>query len=63
MPDKNSDDQYSAEETRRRFKAALRGAREVGHEPMKDIPPKRPKPPLATKLGKRKAKTGPNAVR
>ena len=24
-----------------RFEAALRGAREVGHEPMKDIPPKR----------------------
>jgi hypothetical protein len=35
-------DQYSDEEAQRRFEAALRGAREVGHEPMKDIPPQRP---------------------
>ncbi len=49
-------DQYSDEEAQRRFEAALRGAREVGHEPMKDIPPKRPKPHSAMKLGKRKAK-------
>jgi hypothetical protein len=34
-------DQYSDEEAQRRFEAALRGAREVGHEPMKDISPKR----------------------
>jgi hypothetical protein len=33
---------YSEEETGRRFEAALRGAREVGHKPMKDISPKRP---------------------
>jgi|HubBroStandDraft_6_1064221.scaffolds.fasta_scaffold1240034_2 hypothetical protein len=38
---KEIDDQYSDEETKRRFEAALRGAREVGHEPMKDISPKR----------------------
>jgi hypothetical protein len=36
--------QYSAEEAKRRFEAALRGAREVGHESMKDISPKRHKP-------------------
>jgi hypothetical protein len=32
---------YSKEETRERFEAALRGAREVGHKQMKDISPKR----------------------
>jgi hypothetical protein len=32
------DDQYSEAETQRRFEAALRGARKVGHRPMKDIP-------------------------
>jgi hypothetical protein len=52
MPDK-----YSDEEAQRRFEAALRGAREVGHEAMKDIPPKRSTLHAATKLGKRKAKT------
>jgi hypothetical protein len=34
-------DDFSKEETERRFEAALRGAREVGHKPMKDISPKR----------------------
>jgi hypothetical protein len=34
-------DQYSDEEAKRRFEAALRGAREIGHEAMKDISPKR----------------------
>jgi hypothetical protein len=43
MP-KNPSDQYSSEETQRRFEAALRGARKVGHKPMKDIPKKRAKP-------------------
>jgi hypothetical protein len=36
-----ADDQFSPEETQRRFEAALRGARKVGHKPMKDIPKKR----------------------
>lgn len=44
---KEIDEQYNDEEARRRFEAALRGAR-VGHESMKDISPKR--------AGKRKAK-------
>jgi hypothetical protein len=39
---------YSKEEAHRRFEAALRGAREVGHKQMKDISPKRPKPRTAT---------------
>jgi hypothetical protein len=39
-----NDEQFSDEEMQRRFEAALRGAREVGHEPMKDIPAKRRKP-------------------
>jgi hypothetical protein len=33
-------DEYSEQEIKRRFEAALRGAREVGHESMKDISPK-----------------------
>jgi hypothetical protein len=36
MPDPK--DQYSAKETQQRFEAALRGARLVGHKPLKDIP-------------------------
>jgi hypothetical protein len=40
MSKQSTNDQYSDEETARRFEAALRGAREVGHESMKDISPK-----------------------
>jgi hypothetical protein len=36
-------EQFSEEETKRRFEAALRGARLAETKPMKDIPPKRPK--------------------
>ena len=53
------DDQYSDEEAKRRFEAALRGAREVGHEAMKDTPPKRPKSHSAMKVGKPRAKAQP----
>jgi hypothetical protein len=56
MANSPKDDGYSDEETKRRFEAALRGARAVGHEPMKDIPPKRSMLRAATKIGKRKAK-------
>jgi hypothetical protein len=59
---KNQDDQYSDEEAQRRFEAALRGAREVGHESMKDIPPKRSKP-SEMELWKSKAKSGAEASR
>jgi hypothetical protein len=38
MPDEN---QFSEEEAKRRFEAALRGARAAETLPMKDIPPKR----------------------
>jgi hypothetical protein len=55
------DDKYSNEESQRRFEAALRGAREVGHEAMKDITPKRPK--SATKSGKRDARAGVKATK
>jgi hypothetical protein len=34
---KNHDDQYTDEEAQLRFEAALRGAREIGHEPMKNF--------------------------
>jgi hypothetical protein len=43
---KDKDGRYSAEETRQRFEAALRGAREVGHKPQSEM-----------KVGKLKAKT------
>lgn len=52
MAGKQSDDQYSDQEAQCRFEAALRGAREVGHEAMKDIPPKRSKARSEMKLGK-----------
>jgi hypothetical protein len=51
------DEQFSDEETQRRFEAALRGAREVGHEPMKDISPKRSKPQAKASM-----KVGPSAL-
>jgi hypothetical protein len=53
---KKPGDQYSDEEAQRRFEAALRGARVVGHEAMKDISPKRATPNSAMKLGNRRAK-------
>ena len=37
------DEKYSPAEATRRLEAALRGAREVGHKPMKEIGPKRSK--------------------
>jgi hypothetical protein len=40
MSKQSTNEQYNDEETKRRFEAALRGAREVGHESMKDISPK-----------------------
>jgi hypothetical protein len=48
--------EFSNEEIARRFEAALCGAREVGHEPMKDISPKRRKLSAAMKAGKRDKK-------
>jgi hypothetical protein len=36
---KQRDDEYSEEESKRRFEAALRGAQLVPPTPMKDIPP------------------------
>jgi hypothetical protein len=38
-----ADENYSDEETKRRFEAALRGSRLVSPQPMKEIPRKRPK--------------------
>jgi hypothetical protein len=49
---KTLSDSYNDEEAQRRFKAALRGAREVGHEPMKDFSPKESKPHDEMKLGR-----------
>ena len=37
----DSDDQFSPEEVKHRFEAALRGARIAGPKPMKDVPRKR----------------------
>jgi hypothetical protein len=47
------DEKFSDEEAQRRFEAAIRGARVVGHESMKDISPKRQS---EMNVGKRKAK-------
>jgi hypothetical protein len=58
MAGRNTDEQYSDEETQRRFEAALRGAREVGHEPMKDITPKRTKAKTGAKKANRQGKGG-----
>jgi hypothetical protein len=38
---KKPQEEYSEKEAAERLAAALRGARMVGHKPMKDIPPKR----------------------
>ena len=54
---------FTDEEVQCRFEAALRGAREVGHESMKDIPPKRATLRAATKIGKRKVEAGAKASR
>jgi hypothetical protein len=51
-------DLYSNEEAQRRLEAALRGAREVGHEPMKNITPKRPKAKTGAKKANRQGKGG-----
>ena len=40
---RSSNEILPEQEAKHRFEAALRGAREVGHEAMKDIPPKRRK--------------------
>jgi hypothetical protein len=51
--DKNrSDDQFSEQETQQRFEAALRGARTVGHKPMKESA----KPAKRKRALRRKAK-------
>jgi hypothetical protein len=37
MVSKSSDESYSKEEAQRRFEAALRGARLVGHKPQSEM--------------------------
>jgi hypothetical protein len=53
MAKHSTPDKYSDEEAQRRFEAALRGAREVGHESMKDISPKTKASTKASPLKKR----------
>jgi hypothetical protein len=48
---KKSDENFSQEQTQKRFEAALRGARITGHKSMSEIAPKR--------QSKRKAKKKP----
>jgi hypothetical protein len=52
MARKQSDDSFSEEEATRRFEVALRGARIVGHTPMSEIKPTRPKPKQKVKKQK-----------
>lgn len=40
---KKSEDQYDSKETEKRMAAALKGARLVGHKPMKPSPAKKAK--------------------
>jgi hypothetical protein len=37
MATKDADDQYSEEESKKRFEAALKGARIAGHKPMESL--------------------------
>jgi hypothetical protein len=46
---KKLDDQFSKREAKKRFEAALRGARVTGHKPKDDIPRKRGKKRKPTK--------------
>jgi hypothetical protein len=50
---KKPDDQFTPEETQKRFEAALRGARITGHKSKAEIPAKR-KPPRKPPTRKRK---------
>jgi hypothetical protein len=40
---KANDDKFSKQEAQRRFEAALKGAMNTPHKPLKSITPKRPK--------------------
>jgi hypothetical protein len=51
------DDQYSKEEAARRFEAALRGARLVGHKPMTEMRVGKPKTSRATRGGQKKPRS------
>jgi hypothetical protein len=50
------EDQYSEQEAKRRFEAALRGARLATPQPMKEIPSKRAKAASARKTRARQQK-------
>ena len=52
MP-KKAEDQYSDDEAKKRFVAALHGARIAGHKPMESLIKKKPK---AKKAAKKQAK-------
>jgi hypothetical protein len=56
-----SDDQFSQREARRRFEAALRGARAAGHKPMAEISPAKKREP--GKPGSRPVKARPSKSR
>jgi hypothetical protein len=43
MSDSDKNDRYSKDETEQRMRAALKGARLVGHKPMKPVKPKKAK--------------------
>jgi hypothetical protein len=50
---KKPDDQFTPEESQKRFEAALKGARVAGPKPKSDVPAKRPG---ARKVASRKKK-------
>jgi hypothetical protein len=52
MGSSKSDEQFNEQEARRRFEAALRGARVAGSQHIKSDAPKRSKPPKKRRLKK-----------
>jgi hypothetical protein len=56
MNRKSTDTEFSPKETQQRFEAALRGARLVGHKPMKDIPKRNGESRVAQSKKRRKTK-------
>ena len=56
MPGRPSDESYSEAEAKRRFEAALRGARLVGHKPQSDMKLGKPRGKPRKSLAKRKAR-------
>jgi hypothetical protein len=58
MATKSDDEKFSSEESQRRFKAALLGARVAGHKPMESLTKKKTRAKKALKKTKKSTKKG-----